>query len=174
MNYILFDGPNRNNLLPLTYTRPVADIRVGILTIREKWESYLGYTTTTITEDYLSDKYPMLEFDENIIINASYLPNPEIVTLIKELNENEAIFKNEDLIAFFSKEGEEISDFSSFNAIEFEGDIIKIEHTWDIFSKNGYALVEDFHLITKNKISQPIPPTVQTVNSKDIFNPSTL
>jgi hypothetical protein len=61
MNYILFDGPARNQLLPFTYTRPVAEIRVGIMTIREKWEHYLGTTTTTITEDYLSDKYPMVE-----------------------------------------------------------------------------------------------------------------
>ena len=49
MNYILFDGPFRNALLPFTYTRPVADIRVGILTIREKWEAHLGSTITSIT-----------------------------------------------------------------------------------------------------------------------------
>ena len=73
MNYILFDGPSRNNLLPLTYTRPVAEIRVGILTIREKWETFLQSTITTTTEDYLSDKFPMVEFDENIFINASFL-----------------------------------------------------------------------------------------------------
>ncbi|VAV84218.1 Sugar-phosphate nucleotidyl transferase, partial [hydrothermal vent metagenome] len=66
MNYILFDGPSRNNLLPFTYTRPVADIRVGILTIREKWETYLASTTSTVTEDYLTDKFPMVEFEENI------------------------------------------------------------------------------------------------------------
>lgn len=72
MNYILFDGPSRNNLLPLTYTRPVADIRVGILTIREKWETFLQSTITSVTEDYLSDKFPMVEFDENIFINASF------------------------------------------------------------------------------------------------------
>ena len=47
MNYILFDGPSEIILLPFTYTRPVADIRIGILTIREKWETYLGFTTTT-------------------------------------------------------------------------------------------------------------------------------
>ena len=56
MNYILFDGDVRNALLPFTYTKPVADIRIGILTIREKWESYLGLTTTTITEEYLEEK----------------------------------------------------------------------------------------------------------------------
>ena len=60
MNYILFDGPSRNNLLPFTFTRPVADIRIGILTVREKWEHFLGATTTTITEDYLSEKFPMV------------------------------------------------------------------------------------------------------------------
>ena len=62
MNYILFDGSVRNSLLPFTYTRPVADIRIGILTIREKWEKYLGFTITTITEEYLEDKYPMVEW----------------------------------------------------------------------------------------------------------------
>ena len=72
MNYILFDGPVRNALLPFTFTRPVADIRVGILTIREKWEKQLGSTTTSITEDYLSEKWPMVEMENNIMINASY------------------------------------------------------------------------------------------------------
>ena len=79
MNYILFDSDVRNSLLPFTYTRPVADIRVGILTIREKWEKYLGLTTTTITEEYLEDKYPMVELEENILLNASFLPNEELV-----------------------------------------------------------------------------------------------
>ena len=69
MNFILFDGPYRNALLPFTYTRPVADIRVGILTIREKWETYLGFTTTTVTEQYLSEKFPMVKSLENVMIN---------------------------------------------------------------------------------------------------------
>ena len=71
MNYILFDGTVRNALLPFTFTRPVADILVGILTIREKWENYLGTTTTTITEEYLAEKYPMVEMEQNVMINAS-------------------------------------------------------------------------------------------------------
>ena len=73
MNYILFDGPHRDNLLPLTYTKPVADLRIGILTIREKWEKYLGSTTTTVTEDYLANKFPMVEMEENVMINAHIL-----------------------------------------------------------------------------------------------------
>ncbi|WP_411894514.1 GlmU family protein [Winogradskyella sp. A2] len=169
MNYILFDGPYRNNLLPFTYTRPVADIRIGILTIRQKWESFLEYTTTTVTEDYLADKYPMVEMDENIMINASFLPNMEVSTRVKELKYNQALFKGEDVIAFYAKEGEEVNDFSKFEAIDFNGEIIKIEHTWDIFSKNGDAIAEDFNLITKGRQSQPISSTVNTINPENIF-----
>ena len=169
MNYILFDGPYRNNLLPFTFTRPVADIRVGILTIRQKWESYIEYTTTTVTEEYLSDKFPMVEMEENIMINASFLPNMEVVEFVKNLSHNQALFKDEDVIAFFAKEGEEVNDFSTFEAIEFEGDILKIEHTWDIFAKNGEAIVEDFNLIKKDRQSQPIPATINTINPENIF-----
>ncbi|WP_339624449.1 GlmU family protein [uncultured Winogradskyella sp.] len=169
MNYILFDGPYRNNLLPFTFTRPVADIRIGILTIRQKWESYLEYTTTTVTEDYLSDKYPMVEMEDNIMINASFLPNLSVLPFVKSLKHNQALFKGEDVIAFFAKEGEEVTDFSAFEAIEFKGAILSIEHTWDVFSKNGEAIAEDFALITKGRTSQPIPASVNTVNSEHIF-----
>jgi UDP-N-acetylglucosamine diphosphorylase/glucosamine-1-phosphate N-acetyltransferase len=169
MNYILFDGPHRNNLLPFTYTRPVADIRVGILTIREKWESYLGCTTTTVTEDYLSEKFPMVEMEDNIMIHGSFLPNNEIIALIKALDDNQAIFKGEDIIAFRIKEGEEHEDFSKFEVIEFETDLLKIEHTWDVFSKNGQAIEDDFELITKDRTSESIPATVNTINPERIF-----
>ncbi|MBP1841404.1 GlmU family protein [Formosa algae] len=169
MNYILFDGPSRNSLLPFTFTRPVADIRIGILTIREKWEQYLGYTTTTITEDYLADKFPMVEMDENVMINASYLPNYELVELVKGLEHNQAIFKDEDVIAFFTTDSQEDIDFETYDAIEYNGDCLKIEHTWDIFSKNGAAIQEDFDLITEGRISEPIPATVNTIAPENIF-----
>lgn len=169
MNYILFDGPARNNLLPFTFTRPVADIRIGILTIREKWEAYLDSTTTTVTEDYLSDKYPMVEMDENVMINASYLPTLELVEMVKNLKENQAIFKGEDVIAFFTKDNQEEVDFEAYEALEYHEDSIKIEHTWDIFSKNGDALQEDFNLLTKGRKSKPIPPTNNVIDPENIF-----
>lgn len=169
MNYILFDGPTRNNLLPFTYTRPVAEIRIGILTIREKWEAFLGFTTTTITEDYLSDKYPMVEMEQNIMINSSFLPNYEIVELIKGLEENQAIFMGEDVIAFFTKETQEDINFEEYEAIEFNDEIIKIENTWDIFAKNGDAIQEDFELLTKDRKSQPMPTSINVIDSKNIF-----
>ena len=169
MNYILFDGPFRNNLLPFTYTRPVADMRVGILTIREKWEAYLDSTTTTVTADYLSEKYPMVEMEENIMINASYLPNFELVEMIKNLEKNQAIFNDEDIIAFYTKEAQEDIDFSTYEALEFNDDILRIENTWDIFSKNGEAIQEDFNLITKNRKSKPIPSSNNVIAPENIF-----
>ena len=95
MNYILFDGAHRDALLPFTFTRPVAEIRVIILTIKEKWESFLGATTSTVTEDYLADKYPMVEMEENIFINASYLPQENLVEIIKNLKPNQAVFRQD-------------------------------------------------------------------------------
>ncbi|WP_452229407.1 GlmU family protein [Lacinutrix sp. MEBiC02404] len=169
MNYILFDGPSRNQLLPFTYTRPVADIRVGILTIREKWEKHLGSTTTTITEDYLSEKYPMVEMEENVMINASYLPDYELVEMIKALEENQAIFNDEEVIAFFIKEAQEDIDLSTYDAIEYNQEILKIENTWDIFSKNGEAIQEDFEFLTKGRKSQPIPSSNNIIGAENIF-----
>ena len=168
MNYILFDGTVRNALLPFTFTRPVADIRVGILTIREKWERYLNTTTTTVTEEYLSEKYPMVELEENILINASFLPNKELVHKIKALQRNEAIFKGEDVIAFFSLEAQEV-DFTTYTQIEFEGDVLQIEHTWDIFSKNAEALQADFDFITEGRTTAPISETNSLIHPENIF-----
>jgi UDP-N-acetylglucosamine diphosphorylase/glucosamine-1-phosphate N-acetyltransferase len=169
MNYILFDGPSRNNLLPFTYTRPVADIRIGILTIREKWEHFLGATTTTITEDYLSEKFPMVEMEQNVMINASFCPNKKLIELVKNLKENQAIFLDEDVIAFYALESEDDIDFDSFEAIEFEGEYLKVEQTWDIFSKNGEAIKNDFELLTNERESQVIPKSVNVINAKNIF-----
>ena len=169
MNYILFDGPSRNNLLPFTFTRPVSDIRIGILTIREKWEKYLGATTTTVTEDYLSDKFPMVEMDQNVMINGSVCPNIDLVALVKSLQENQAIFNGEDIIAFYTSDSQEEVDFENYEVIEYNTDLIKIENTWDIFSKNGLAITEDYSLITQDRKSNIIPSTVNTINSDQIF-----
>ena len=169
MNYILFDGTVRNNLLPFTFTRPVADIRVGIMTIREKWERYLGSTTTTITEDYLSDKFPMVEMQENVLINASYLPNGSLVDMVVKLRENEAIFKGEEVIAFYSKGTQEEVDFSSYRQIEFNDGVLQIVNTWDIFSKNGEALQADFDFLTAGRKSAPISGTNHLIHPENIF-----
>lgn len=169
MNYILFDGPSRNNLLPFTFTRPVADIRVGIMTIRGKWEHCLNTTTTTITEDYLSDKFPMVEMEANILINAAILPNPELVELINNLEPNQAIFKDEQVIAFYTQEAQDDIDLEKFEAIEFKNDLVQIDHTWDIFTKNGDAISYDFDLITSGRKSQPLSSSNRVIEPNNIF-----
>jgi len=169
MNYILFDGPSRNQLLPFTYTRPVADLRVGILTIREKWETYLQATTTTVTEEYLSDKWPMVEMEFNIMINASFCPTERLVDKIQNLKKNQAIFKDEDVIAFYTEEDQEAIDLSTFEAIEHDYHLIKIEHTWDIFAKNAEAIAQDFKSLTEGRTSQPISKTNNIIASENIF-----
>jgi len=169
MNFILFDGSTRNNLLPLTYTKPVADIRIGILTIREKWEKWLNYTTTTITEDYLEDKFPMVEMEENIMINASFLPTEKLVHLIKDLQQDQAIFKDDEIIAFFTRDTQEEIDFDTYKIVNFSEDVIQIKHNWDIFSYNGEAIKTDFKLITEGRKSAPIPASVYCKNKDQIF-----
>ncbi|WP_291869211.1 GlmU family protein [Maribacter sp.] len=169
MNYILFDGTVRDALLPFTFTRPVADIRIGILTIREKWEKYLGTTTTTITEDYLSVKYPMVEMGKNVLINSSFLPNKELVGLVEELKENEAVFYGEEVVAFFTTDSQEEVDLSTYKQIEFKEEVLRVENTWDIFSKNEAAILEDFNFLTEGRESQPISKTNNLICPENIF-----
>lgn len=169
MNYILFDGPVRNALLPFTFTRPVADIRIGILTIREKWEKYLGYTTTTLTEEYLMEKFPMVEMEQNVMINASFLPNEVLAEMVMSLEENQAIFCGDDVIAFYTRDTQEEVDFDAYEIIEYAEDCLRVEKPWDIFQKNDAAIREDFELLTEGRKSQPIPATVNTIAPENIF-----
>ena len=169
MNYILFDGPSRNALLPFTFTRPVADILIGIMTIRQKWEMRLGSTTTTLTEEYLSVKYPMVELEENVMINASFLPNDELAEMVSDLKPNQAIFKGDEVIAFFTNEEQEEVDFDTYEILEFQSDCITINNTWEIFSKNNLAIQEDFKFLTEDRKSQPIPKSVNVIARENIF-----
>ena len=169
MNYILFDSDVRNSLLPFTYTRPVADIRIGVLTIREKWEKFLGFTTTSITEEYLEDKYPMVELDKNILINASFLPTKNLVKQVSNLTKNQAIFKGEQVIAFFTCDTQEHVDFDSYEQLEFKEEVLQIKNTWDIFSLNDKAIQADFDLLTEGRTSQPIPSRVHAIHEENIF-----
>ncbi len=169
MNYILFDGTVRNALLPFTYTRPVADIRVGILTIREKWEKYLSSTTTTLTEDYLEEKFPMVEMNSNIMLNASFLPNDKLSALVKNLKVNEAIFKDDEVVAFYSLNTQENVDFENYDIISYDEDLLQIKNTWDIFSLNEKAIIADYKLLTHGRKSASIPSTVNCINKENIF-----
>ena len=169
MNYILFDGPHRDALLPFTYTRPVADIRLGIMTIREKWEKHLRSTTSTVTEEYLAEKWPMVEMDTNTFICGSILPTEELVDVIKSLQANHVLYnETEDLIAFCVPEGEE-PNLNTFKSMVYRNAYAEITATWDIFKLNEAAIQEDFDLLTENEISEPLSKTNTIIGDGKVF-----
>ena len=184
MNYILFDDSTRNDLLPLTFTRPIADIRVGILTIREKWEKYLNTATSTLTEKYLSEKYPMIKSTNNILINGSVLPTPELVKAITELKPDQALVYKEYIIALnvIEKDLDEVNNLDApivddvekhevegLHEIQCDLPHLKISYPWDIFNMNGQAIEEDFKLITKGRKSKVLSETNKMVAAENIF-----
>ena len=169
MNYILFDHFRRSDLLPLTFLRPVPDIRIGILTVREKWERYLNARTSTLTESYLRKKYPIIEEEENIMINGSICPNPELVREILGLESGQILYQGETVIAMRLQAGElekmDDEKAGDESMIESAKMTLKVNNTWDIFALNGTALEEDFNLITAGRQSQPLSKTNQLVGN---------
>ena len=175
MNCIYFDPKiERNQLLPFTFTRPIAKIRIGILNIDEKWEKHLQTNETSyLTESYLSEKYPLIVKSENLLINGSICPNSIITDEIKQLKTSEALFNNETLIAANVKESE-ISEFNSenFSGIKIQTkseNILQVSQVYDIFSKNAQAIEEDFELICAGRKSEPIPAGNQVINPEKVF-----
>jgi len=174
MNYILFDESNvKTNLLPLTFMRPVCDIRIGILTIREKWEKMLKVKTSTLTDGYLSRKFPIVREKENILINGSVCPTEEIVAAVKKLKPNQTVIYCDTIIALHVGEDEldNMGDSGTEGIEEVPvGDPpIKIGHCWDIFAKNDAAIREDFKLLTKGRKSHPLSDTNMVREAQDIF-----
>ena len=169
MNGILFDGDRRNALLPFTFTRPVGEIRVGILTIKEKWERHLGTSFSYATEDYLSVKYPLTLTSDNLFINGSILPEPALLEYIHHLVPGAALWHGELLVAYRYSEVLEPAEILKLKRIEIEGQPFQIRNTWDIFSLNGRALELDFELITRGRKSAPISDTNRTIRPDRIF-----
>lgn len=99
LNIILFDSDARAHLQPLTATRPMGELRLGIMTLREKWERRLRGSASYITQEYLQEKYPIRIEDENLIINSGLLPNDQLCRRIDELGVSEALLFNGELVA---------------------------------------------------------------------------
>ncbi|MFZ4399950.1 MAG: GlmU family protein [Bacteroidales bacterium] len=173
MNYILFDDASRNNFLPLVFTRPVADIRVGILTIREKWEKYLNCKTSSLTEEYLSAKFPIIVKSNNFLINSSIFPNQQIIDEIHSLKPNQALSAGDYVIAYNIKEEDfaNIGDDSLANYEEIVSKSLhnKLNNVWDIFVLNAEEIIADFEILTKNRKSAPISDTNKVAGKNQIF-----
>lgn len=169
MNYILFDGNARRSLLPFTFTRPVADIRIGILTIREKWEKYLGTATSTLTEPYLARKFQLKTSAANILINGAFLPDSGLIDSIRNLKDQQVLVYEGEPVAVATAVVPEVVEVNNYKPVDYEGKVFRLKNTWDIFSDNGEALKRDFELLTRGRKSAPISPTNQLINAGDIF-----
>ncbi len=173
MNYILFDDKSWNNLLPLTFTRPVCEVRSGILTIREKWEKHLGVKMSYLTQEYLQVKYKLNIEKENILISGSVIPNASLLKSLQNINLNEALVKNDKIIAV-KLEQQSVSNFdytdiNKYNRKDYTKDIIKIIWPWDIFRLNGENIKSDFDLLTKGRKSAKLSTTNNVLGKENIF-----
>ncbi len=173
MNYILFDDESWINLLPLTFTRPACEMRVGILKISEKWEKHLSEKISFITTDYLSEKYSKSVSNLNCLINGSILPNKLIINEILSLKPNEVLTSGNVVIAALldanKTENFNINEIDKYKIIVKPLLFSKINYPWDIFSNNDTAIINDFELLTKGRISNPISSTNQISHAERIF-----
>lgn len=173
MNFILFDDFSWQNLLPLTFTRPVSSLRIGILTIKEKWEKYLLSTVSYLTQLYLSEKFQVNIQANNILINSSVLPNWSLVEEILKLKPKEGLIKDNFLVAVNLNDTDvpsfhpDINNLYSLKSIVSE--FIKIDYPWDTFKNNGIEIKNDFKLITKGRKSSKLNKTNNLIGKELIF-----
>lgn len=172
-NIILFDiSEVRENLLPITFTRPIALIRVGITTILEKWQRlFPDCDFSHLTTDYLAPKFSHKSLADNIFIAGHVIPNQQLVELINQLNTGVAIRANKEIIAFRGTlESFQSGEFTEI--IDFDGETTTIHWLYEIFSLNDKILETDFRNITSGRQSQPISPT-NTVIGNPFFDDGT-
>ena len=158
-NIILFDDKvARENLLPLSFTRPVADMRFGIMTIRQKWEKALAGNYSYLTVEYLSTKYAKSIATENVFIAGNVCPDSELVAMIEAMKEGDAITSDKGLVAFCGS----LTDFECRqwrNETRLRHTPLALNMLYDIFLNNGKALEQDFKVLTAGRKSAPLSKT---------------
>lgn len=164
MAIILFDDNSHQTLLPLTYTRPVADVRIGILTIAGKWARYLNSNYSYKTQPYLQEKFP--QCPGNLFINGSVCPDDGLLTAIDQLSDGEALQQGDLLIA--AKVQDLTADVKFERVINYADTFVAIKYPEDIFTKNNIELRKDFKLLTAGRSSANITST-NTIIGNDFF-----
>ncbi|SMC42699.1 UDP-N-acetylglucosamine diphosphorylase/glucosamine-1-phosphate N-acetyltransferase [Moheibacter sediminis] len=169
MNIVLFDDKEWENLRPLTLNKPVSELRMGILTFKERWEKLIEGNYSYFTQDYLSEKFELNVSDENLFINPSFFPNENLLSSIRDLKKSESIwFENQMIAGNFSLEEFEARNQSN-QKIDLKEEVTYINHLWDLFTYNDKAIQFDFELITKGRKSQPVSSTNGVINPENIF-----
>ncbi|MDI9357037.1 MAG: putative sugar nucleotidyl transferase [Chitinophagaceae bacterium] len=174
MHIILLDNPiTKKNLLPLTYIRPVSNIRCGIFTIHEKWKKYTNTTVSILTEEYLHTKFPPQYSQKNIYVDSSTIPNKKLVDAVCNLKNNEGLFFENTLIAFSLDTHLTYSEAIRFNTAKktiFTHSYKSIQKVWNIFEFNAEEIQNDFSLVTHKRNSYLISdPFSHVYASKNIF-----
>ena len=172
MRLILFDDNARQSLMPLSFTRPVADLRIGILTIAEKWSKRLSNAPVAfLTVDYLQTKFPLEIEADNLLINGSVCPDESLLLAVKALNTGEALVKGALLIAArldaAAAAGFE-HDSRSYSTISYEHDLLQINYPEDLFKHNDTELRKDFKLLTAGRTSATLDAS-NTILGNDFF-----
>ena len=172
MSIVLFDNRNRKSFFPLTATRAIASLRMGILTIKERWEKTTGEEVFVHTEDYLKPLYDKIPDGEHLWVDSAVIISDELLSAIKELKANEAIMDNQGLIA--GKSNQPSESFNVFNTLNwFESikgvEVKRLEYPHQIFQWNNQFIKNDYQLITANRVSEPISVTNTLINPADIF-----
>jgi UDP-N-acetylglucosamine diphosphorylase/glucosamine-1-phosphate N-acetyltransferase len=167
MNIILFDDPViRIALLPFTFTRPVSGIRVGILTLEEKWAKWLNVSVSNQTEQYLQKKFPVVSKADNVLVNGGVCPDENIVAAIKALPAGYFLVKDQVLLAANQPGG----TMTELNTVKYPHPVTIIDKTWKIFRENANQLKLDFGIITAGRASATITdPYTRTYASEKIF-----
>lgn len=170
MNLVLFDDPSlRINLLPFTFTRPIGKIRVGILTIVEKWEKRLNTTASFLTEPYLQKKFPLKSSHDNLFINAAWCPDDEAIKSVQALKQGETLTHKEMILAWRTADMS-LPDLGKSIPILFSGTVTLIDQTWRIFQFNAAQIRADYGLLTTGRKSAGIQDKYTIVyNESSIF-----
>ncbi len=163
MTIILFDDDAHKSLQPLTFTRPVADLRIGILTIAEKWAKQLNASHSFFTDSYLQHKFPLVLSAKNIFINGSVCPDETLLAQIILLKEGEYLSSDKTVIAINLAEADAktftLNQIDQFKNLAFKGSFNRVQFPEDIFRLNDQELKKDFDLLTQNRSSQNISNT---------------
>ena len=172
MNIILFETDQRNCLLPLCYTRPVASLRTGILTIREKWELRIEGQYSYRTEDYLKEKFPFHAEEDNLMLSAHICPTDELTDQIKQIKTGEGVIWNGiPVAARLSRQGamEYPAQVNKIAWSDFKGELGLVRYPWDLITINDNQIRIDFEFLTRGRKSAPISCTNQLTGAEYIF-----
>lgn len=172
MKIVFSDISSRENLLPLTFTRHASDLRVGILTLGEKWCKRLHAESSHVAVPYLQEKYPFQPDSENILVNPLVLPTDDLVAAIKSLKSADLLVKDDVWIAALLNE-EQLTDYQLNGHLpsqrhEFETTADVIQHPWNLFQFNDQEIRNDYALICEGRASAQSGDDA-TLKGDDIF-----